>query len=122
METAAQAAAEFVARRAREERRSYARRPKKIRDVLARVITRKGYGRFEASAALDAAWRQAAGESLAAASRAGPLRGRRLEIVVTNSTTMQELAFQKQHVLAELRKLMPDARIGDLRFRVGPIE
>ena len=34
---------------------------------------------------------------------------------------MQELTFQKQHILAELGRTLPDAKIRDLRFRVGTI-
>lgn len=113
---------DFTAGRDREQRRMYARRPKKIADVMAQVITQRGYGRVEANAALEAAWREAAGEWLAQASRPGQLRRGRLEVVVTNSTTIQELGFEKQRILAELERLMPDVRIRELRFRVGAIQ
>jgi predicted nucleic acid-binding Zn ribbon protein len=112
----------FTARREREERRLYARRPKKIGDVMAQLITLRGYGRQQADADLKAAWRAAAGDALARCTRAGPIRRGRLEVTVTNSTVVQELTFQKQHLLAELARQMPDARIRDVRFRVGPIE
>jgi len=118
----AESAADFVARREREKRRAYARRPKKIADVLAQLITKKGYGRTEANAALEEAWRTAAGETLARASRPGKVSRGRLEVLVTNSTTIQEFSFAKRRILAQLEKLIPDARIRDLRFRVGPIQ
>ena len=115
------AAADFAARRDRERRRSYARRPKKISDVLAQLITQKGYGRVEANASLEAAWRTAAGDALARFSRPGQLHRGRLEVFVTNSTSIQEFTFQKQRILADLGRLVPDMPIRDLRFRVGPI-
>ena len=122
MENAAENSADFASRRQREAGRAYARRPKTIADVLAQLITKKGYGRVAANEELEQAWRTAAGAALAHASRPGPVRRGRLEVTVTNSTTMQEFGFQKGRILAELQRLIPDAQISDLRFRVGPIQ
>jgi predicted nucleic acid-binding Zn ribbon protein len=119
---AADHAIDFAARREREAKRSYARRPKKIADVIAQLITRRGYGRIEANEQLAGAWSAAAGEPLATYSRPGKLRRGTLEVSVTNSTIMQEFSFQKQRILAELGRRMPDAKIRDLRFRVGTIQ
>jgi predicted nucleic acid-binding Zn ribbon protein len=113
--------ADFKQRREREQRRFFARRPKKINNVIAKLITLRGYGRFQAAADLGAAWQAAAGESLARFSRAGQIRRGRLGVTVSNSTTLQELSFQKQYILAELARQLPDARIHDVRFRVGKI-
>jgi predicted nucleic acid-binding Zn ribbon protein len=118
---AADTAADFAARRDREERRSFARRPKAIRDVLAQLLNKRGYGRIAASEKLAEAWTAAAGESLAAASRPGKLSRGTLEITVTNSTIMQEFTFHKHQILAELGRTLPDAKIRNLRFRVGQI-
>ena len=113
---------DFAARRDKEQRRHHARKPKTIRDVMAQLITLRGYGRFQADAALAEAWAAAAGVALARFSRAGQIRRGKLEVIVSNSTIMQELGFQKQHVLAELTRRLPDARIRDLRFRIGSID
>jgi predicted nucleic acid-binding Zn ribbon protein len=115
------AAADFAARRSREQRRHFARRPKKIADVLAQLITARGYGRIQAEADFAAAWQAAAGETLARYSRPGRLRRGVLEVTVTNSTIVQELTFKKQGILAQLQERHPDARIRDLRFRIGAI-
>ncbi len=45
-----------------------------------------------------------------------------LEVVVANSTLVQELGFQKQPLLAALAELLPNEGIKRLRFRVGNIE
>ena len=58
MHPAHQAAADFLARRDREQRRHYARKPKKIADVLAQLITARGYGRIQANADFTAAWQK----------------------------------------------------------------
>jgi hypothetical protein len=112
---------EFGARREREQRRFYARKPKNIRDVVAKLVTLRGYGRFQSDANLAAAWEAAAGSGLARYSRAGQIRRGKLEVTVTNSTIMQELSFQKQSILAELSRQLPGARISDIRFRMGKI-
>jgi predicted nucleic acid-binding Zn ribbon protein len=115
------AAADFVARRDREQRRYYARRPKKIKDVLAQLITVRGYGRIQATADFTAAWRAAAGETFAPYTRPGRVKRGVLEVTVTNSIVIQELTFQKQQILAALREQLPDASIRDVKFRIGTI-
>jgi hypothetical protein len=114
-------ATDFAARRQREERRFYGRRPKKIADVVAQLITQRGYGRVGANEQLAEAWCAAAGAPLGTASRVGQLRRGQLEVWVNNSTAMQEFTFQKQRILVELQREMPDAKIRSLRFRVGQI-
>ena len=54
--------------------------------------------------------------------RVGQLRRGTLEVVVANSTLVQELGFQKQTLLKSLAELLPDEGIENLRFRVGNIE
>jgi predicted nucleic acid-binding Zn ribbon protein len=120
MQHTSDAAADFTARRDREQRRHYARRPKKIADVLAQLITARGYGRIQADADFTAAWQAAAGPALARFTRPGRLRRGQLEVSVANSTIVQELTFQKQRILATLQAELPGANIRDLRFRLGP--
>lgn len=122
MQNAPDAASEFIARRGREQRRHYARRPKKIADVLAQLISARGYGRIQANADFSAAWNEAAGPALARFTRPGQIRRGQLEVTVANSTTIQELTFQKQSILAALQAELPDASIRDLRFRLGAID
>ena len=121
IQPAENAAADFAARRDREQRRHYARRPKKLGDVLAQLITARGYGRIQADAELAAAWQAAAGETIARYTCPGRVRRGVFEITVSNSIIIQELTFQKQQILAELQSQLPDTRIRDLRFRVGSI-
>jgi predicted nucleic acid-binding Zn ribbon protein len=117
-----QIATDFAARRGREQRRHYARRPKRISDVLAQLITARGYGRIQANADFTAAWQKAAGSALARFTRPGQIRRGQLEVTVANSTMVQELTFQKQRILEALQVQLPEARIRDLRFRLGPVE
>ena len=121
MQNVSDVASDFARRREREQRRHYARRPKRIADVLAQLITARGYGRIQADADFTAAWNAAAGQSLARFTRPGRLRRGQLEVTVANSTIIQELTFEKQNILAALQAVLPDASIRDIRFRLGII-
>src|SRR5262245_36134409 len=98
MQTAEEIGADLQARRDREQRRYHARKPKKIADVLAQLITARGYGRFQSDANLTSAWHRVAGETIAEYTRPGRIRRGTLEVTTTNSTVVQELTFQKQQI------------------------
>ena len=98
------------------------RGPQAIGNVLSELMSRRGFARVQSAGAYDEAWREAAGPLMAAYTRVGQLRRGTLEIVVANSTLIQELGFQKQTLLKGLANLLPDQGIENLRFRVGNLE
>lgn len=91
-------------------------------DVLSELMARRGYAREQAGALYAAVWEEAAGELMARHTRVGLVRRGALDVIVANSTLLQELTYQKRSILGHLARLLPDERIGDLRCRVGPIE
>jgi len=93
-----------------------------IGNVLSELMARRGYARVQSAEQYDVAWREAAGPMASKYSRPGQLRRGVLEVVVANSTLMQELGFQKAMLLKALEKLLPDGGIKNLRFRVGNLE
>lgn len=97
-------------------------RERKVADVLSDLMARRGYAREQQSVALADAWQHAAGELLARHSRVGLVRQGKLEVTVTHSALVQELTFMKASILAQLRASVPQEKITDLRFRVGPTE
>lgn len=99
-----------------------AKGPQPISDILAQLMARRGFARVRSAEAFDKAWRQAAGEMLSQYTRPGSIRRGKLEVTVANSTLVQELSFQKPHLLKMLAELLPDEKIQDLRFRVGPVK
>ncbi len=99
-----------------------AQRPVPIAEVVSELIARRGFARVRSAEAFEAAWREAAGELLAGYTRVGEVRRGKLEVIVANSTLVQELSFQKPAILRRLAERLPGQRIADLRFRVGPIE
>ena len=99
-----------------------ARGPEAIGDVLVQLMARRGFAGVRRAATCEEAWRQAAGELAAGYSRVGAVRRGTLEVLVANSTLLQELTFQKQTLLETLGELLPDEKIQDLRFRLGAIK
>jgi len=96
--------------------------PERIGDILAQLMARRGFAQVQTAAAWEMAWRQAAGEMIAKFTRVGQLKGGRLELIVANSTLVQELSFQKPNLLAAMMRALPDHPIKDLRFRIGPVQ
>ena len=97
-------------------------RPQKMADVLAELMARRSYTSRQTATNFQAAWLAAAGEMVARHTRVGLVRRGTLEVLVANSVLVQELTFQKEAILARLNELLPDERIANLRWRVGPIQ
>ena len=96
--------------------------PERIADILTQLMARRGFARVQGAEDYRAAWNEASGPLGAQYSRAGQLKRGTLEVVVTNSTLIQEFNFQKAAILATLNRLLPDHNIKDLRFRLGAIQ
>ena len=96
-------------------------KPHRIGDVLAELLARQGYAREQSCQRYVDAWRDAAGEMLAACSRATQVRRGVLEVLVNSSTMIQEIAFQKTALLQRLAAALPEENIRDLRLRIGPV-
>ena len=103
-------------------RQRFGRAPKRMADILSRLIARKGYGRLQSTAVFQEAWATAVGDLLAGQSRPGSVRRGTLEVTVQNSAVAQELQFNKQQVLSKLKDIVSDCVIHDIRFRVGAID
>ena len=98
------------------------RKPKHVADVLSELFALKGYGRVQASTALEEHWRAVAGETAARHSRPGALRRGVLEVIVDNSVLLHELAsFERATLLQRLQQRLPDENLRELRFRTGPL-
>jgi hypothetical protein len=96
--------------------------PERISDILTQLMARRGFARVRGAEAYQAAWNEASGPLGAEYSRVGQMKRGTLEIVVANSTLIQEFTFQKSFMLGTLNRLLPDHNIKDLRFRLGAIQ
>ena len=105
----------------RDHRRARARQAKRVDEVIADVMLRRGYGRTISREKLQQAWREAAGSTFADLTVAGEIRRGRLEVIADCSTTVQELTFHREEILGRLVRLLPGESIQDIRVRVGPV-
>ncbi len=99
--------------------RDQPRGPQPVGRVVARLMARTGYGHEQASDALAAAWSTAVPAHLAGHSRPGLVRRGVLEVMVTHSAIVQEMAFHKAAVLQSLQASLPSAGITDIRCRMA---
>ena len=99
-----------------------ARGPQPIGELLADLMARRGFARVQSARSLEAAWCEVAGELIGEYTRPAVVRRGKLEVIVANSTLVQELTYQKPALLRALADRLPEEKIKDLRFRVGPVE
>lgn len=118
---AAEKLIELAKRSALLRKRHYARQPKKAANIVAQLFAKKGYGAAKTDSALREAWAQAAGPGLARFSEPGAFRRGRLEVTVANSAMMQELTFEKDRLLRAMQQALPDARIDEIRLKIGKV-
>ena len=106
-------------RRRQEFAKLRAQEPKSIRDIIAKIMLRRGYGRILGSEDLTRIWQEAVGEIFAAYSRPGVLKRGVLHVVVSHSVIIQEMLAEKKTILKILKECAPELKIRDLRFRTG---
>ena len=97
------------------------REPKRLDEVVARLMQRRGYAEVQLAGEVEEAWSEAAGRDFAGVASPGRLARGTLEVIAADSLTVQELTFQKEELLNKLQRALPEAGIRDLRFRVGTV-
>jgi predicted nucleic acid-binding Zn ribbon protein len=102
-------------------RQFFPRGPQPIAETLSLLLARRGYAGVEAAAEREEAWGAIVGDKMAAYSRMGNVRRGVLEVIVGNSAALQELTFQKKHLLDKIAAALPDQKIRDVRFRIGVV-
>jgi predicted nucleic acid-binding Zn ribbon protein len=118
----AEAWTDFAQHREAAQRYYHGRAPKPIGNVLAQLVSRRGYAQIRAAGERDEAWQKVAGEELARVTQVSALRRGVLEVLVANSLLMQELTFRKEQLLADLQAALPEAGVKQLKFKIGRIE
>lgn len=96
--------------------------PRHVREVMSRHLSQRGYAQIQAVAELQRFWRSVVGPQWAQDSRPGTLRRGVLEVLVRNSTILQELSFRKRELLQQLAENEQGVEIKNLKFRIGEIE
>jgi predicted nucleic acid-binding Zn ribbon protein len=112
---------DFNRRSQQQRRRFFGGQPKRVSDILAQLVQKKGYAQVRADQAHREAWQTAAGPAIAAVTEPGKITRGTLEVTAANSLVMQELTFEKERLLVAIQAAMPGAGIKQLRFKVGPV-
>ena len=81
-------------------------------------MSRRGYAQVTSNDELTQLIIDVVGPELGAAISVGNLRGGVLQIYAADSVTLQELNFQKRHILRRLQQSHPGSNVTDLRFRI----
>jgi predicted nucleic acid-binding Zn ribbon protein len=115
---------DLAQRSEKERKRFYARRPKRVGDVVAAVIAQQGYAAVQGSHALSTAWEVVAAKvlgevSIAKQTSVAAMKRGVLEVTVANHIVMQEVNFHRPQLLTAVQTALPDAKIASLRFKVG---
>lgn len=94
---------------------------KPIGSMIRTLMARSGYGQTQAVEELLTQWRLAVGPSLAESTRPGNISRGVLQVLVADSSSLQELHLCRKQILAALKGAIPQAGITDLRGRVGSL-
>ena len=92
---------------------------KRIGEILPQLMARRGYAEHQQSNVLEQAWHTAAGGTFAKHTRVVRIRGEVMEVVVRNSTILQELTFRKAQIVRVLASELSGNKVSDLKFRIG---
>jgi len=95
------------------------RGPVPIGNIVADVLAQRGLGRPQATIQLEQMWSEVVGSAIAPMTHCGKIHRQQLNVIVKNSTVMQELTFRKEEIIRKLNTKTPDHLIKDIRFRVG---
>src|SRR5262245_1983337 len=92
--------------------------PQPIAEILSRLMARRGYGTQQYAQEWITVWSAVAGAQ-AQQTRPGKFSRGVLDVIVCNSSVLQELTFRKKQLLRALQEQVPQFKVKDLRFRVG---
>ena len=95
------------------------RGPVPIGNIVADLLSQRGLGRPQAVTEIEKIWSEVVGDAISPMTRCGKINRQQLNVIVTNSTVMQELVFRKQEIVEAFNKKVEGNLIKDIRFRVG---
>jgi predicted nucleic acid-binding Zn ribbon protein len=94
---------------------------KPIGSVMRKLMSQRGYAAIQATSELHEKWSEIVGDVLARLTCPGNIARGVLQISVSDNGAMQELYFRKKQILTALKAQLPEAKVEDLRFRVGKV-
>lgn len=93
--------------------------PKAVGELLSELFALRGYGKVQSSRQLQEIWAEVVGQDIADLTRAVAIRNGVLQVAVSNSALLSELAsFRKQEFLEEFRLRYADLKVRDMKFKL----
>jgi predicted nucleic acid-binding Zn ribbon protein len=93
------------------------RLPDRLSQAVTDLIALRGWARVRGNAQLAEAWKTIAGDSVASGTKVVGIRRGVLQVAVTNSPLLSELAaYHKTTLLAAFTRDHPELKIRDLKF------
>lgn len=92
---------------------------RKLDDLLSEHMLLRGYGQSLSNDEIAEVWATIVEEPLSQYATPGRVSRGVLEILVANSTAMQELKFREAALLRDLQQHLPRHRIARLRFKIS---
>ena len=93
--------------------------PQHLSRTLSELIALRGLAQVRGNKQLQSVWSEISGEAIASQTRVEGIRRGILQVAVSNSALLSELAsFHKVSLFEALQEKHPDLRIRDLKFRL----
>ncbi|EMI42820.1 DUF721 domain-containing protein [Rhodopirellula sp. SWK7] len=92
---------------------------RRIGTLVSELMSRRGYASVATDNAMTESIAKSVGPALAGSIMVGKLSRGVLQVYAVDSVVMQELTFQKRRILRGLSKDHPQAKITDIRFKLG---
>jgi hypothetical protein len=105
-----------------ESRQIFIGTPKTIGRLAARVLSTHAVAAEQSTNNLLEAWIKVAGAEYQDSTFVGSVKRNRLEITCANSLINQQLTFQKQQLVEGMNREVPNLKIKDISFRIGPVQ
>lgn len=101
------------------QRRVFPRMPIDLKRLVGKIVTDRGIAAQLSSQEVADAWQSLTHARWPNRTRVAGVNRGKLEVIVRDSITNQELTFEKSQLLHQLKQLLPDAKIQSLVFKIG---
>lgn len=92
-----------------------------LNDILKSQLNTITKGRFSSSLTIQEKWLQIVGKMIAAHSQVLYIKNGSLYIGVDNSTWHNELTLMKDQIIGQIRQILPDLSIKEVRFKIRSV-
>ncbi|WP_197441082.1 DUF721 domain-containing protein [Thalassoglobus neptunius] len=93
--------------------------PKSVGDLMGELIALRGLAQTQSRRQFEEVWRKLIGDDFAELAKATGLKNGVLQVVVSNSALLSELAsFRKHELLERFRTEHADLKVRDIKFKL----